>query len=114
MLTREATVLAVDLRGFARLMRDRGIDAALAELAQFREACTVIVERHGGELVELHADNALALFASVDAAMLAERNLLLALGSNRVECGRATGALRFWRGSWWGTAINEASDQVEG
>lgn len=65
------TFLIADVRGYTRFTLQHG-DEAAAELADaFAELTRTLVEKHGGELVELRGDEALAAFDSAREAMRA-------------------------------------------
>ena len=73
---RTQTVLVLDMAGFSRLTRQRGILHTLAMIHRMRSLCAPQVESVGGRLLKTEADNLLAVFPDV------ERGLRAALGMN--------------------------------
>jgi class 3 adenylate cyclase len=63
------TFLIADIRGYSRYTDEFGAEAAAGLTAQFVELVTEDVETHGGEVVEIRGDEALAVFASARQAI---------------------------------------------
>lgn len=65
------TFLIADIRGYSRYTDEFGAEAAAALTARFVELVTEGVESHGGEVVEIRGDEALAVFTSARQAIRA-------------------------------------------
>lgn len=63
------TFLIADIRGYSRYTDEYGAEAAAGLTAQFVELVTEGVETHGGEVVEIRGDEALAVFTSARQAI---------------------------------------------
>jgi len=63
------TFLIADIRGYSRYTDEFGAEAAAGLTAQFVSLVTEDVETHGGEVVEIRGDEALAVFASARQAI---------------------------------------------
>jgi class 3 adenylate cyclase len=63
------TFLIADIRGYSRYTDEFGAEAAAGLTAQFVALVTEDVETHGGEVVEIRGDEALAVFASARQAI---------------------------------------------
>jgi class 3 adenylate cyclase len=62
-------VLIADIRGYSRYTDEFGAEAAAGLTAQFVDLVTEDVETHGGKVVEIRGDEALAVFASARQAI---------------------------------------------
>jgi class 3 adenylate cyclase len=65
------TFLIADVRGYTRFTQEFGDEAAARLAAHFAGIAREVVERHGGSVVELRGDEALAVFTSARRAILA-------------------------------------------
>jgi class 3 adenylate cyclase len=65
------TFLIADIRGYSRYTDEFGAEAAAGLTAQFVELVTDDVETHGGTVVEIRGDEALAVFSSARQAIRA-------------------------------------------
>ena len=65
------TFLIADVRGYTLFTQERGDEAAAKLAARFAEIAREVVEEHGGSVIELRGDEALAAFASARQAILA-------------------------------------------
>jgi class 3 adenylate cyclase len=63
------TFLIADIRGYSRYTDEFGAEAAARLTAQFVDLVTEDVETHGGKVVEIRGDEALAVFASARQAI---------------------------------------------
>ena len=63
------TFLIADIRGYSRYTDEFGAEAAAGLTAQFVEVVTENVEMHGGKVVEIRGDEALAVFTSARQAI---------------------------------------------
>lgn len=63
------TFLIADIRGYSRYTDEFGAEAAAGLTAQFVDLVTEDVETHGGKVVEIRGDEALAVFASARQAI---------------------------------------------
>jgi class 3 adenylate cyclase len=63
------TFLIADIRGYSRYTDEFGAEAAAGLTAQFVELVTEDVELHGGKVVEIRGDEALAVFTSARQAI---------------------------------------------
>ena len=105
------TFLIADVRGYTSYTQTHG-DAAAARLARaFAEIAREGVEAHGGDVIELRGDEALAVFTSAPAALRAAVDLQLAFadevelhpelpsgGDRRRRRPRGSGGGRGYRG----------------
>lgn len=71
-------VLVLDMSGFSRITRERGIIAFLALIERMRALCGPCVTEAGGRLVKAEADNLLAVFPSAEQALSAAMGMLAA------------------------------------
>ena len=69
------TFLIADVRGYSRYTEEYGDEAAARLAAEFAELVAEGVEAHGGRLVELRGDEALAVFTSARQAIRAAVDL---------------------------------------
>ncbi|HJU46934.1 MAG TPA: adenylate/guanylate cyclase domain-containing protein [Gaiellaceae bacterium] len=81
------TFLIADMRGYTRYTEDHGDEAAARLAAEFAELVADEVEAHGGKLVELRGDEALAVFTSARQAIRAASDLQAQVGA---EVGSGT------------------------
>jgi class 3 adenylate cyclase len=63
------TFLIADIRGYSRYTEEFGAEAAAGLTSQFVELLTEEVEAHGGKVVEIRGDEALAVFTSARQAI---------------------------------------------
>ena len=63
------TFLIADIRGYSRYTDEFGAEAAAGLTAQFVDLVTADVESHGGKVVEIRGDEALAVFSSARQAI---------------------------------------------
>lgn len=112
------TFLIADVRGYTSFTQTYG-DAAAARLARaFAEIAREGVEAHGGDVIELRGDEALAVFASAPAALRAAVDLQLAFADEvelhpelplRVGIGVDAGPAVPVEGGYRGAALNLAA-----
>ena len=77
----ERAVLALDMSHFSLSVRRSGILGYLGLIRRMQVITRPIVEAHGGSLVEFHADNLMAVFPDVAAAVEAALAMNRALGA---------------------------------
>ncbi|MDP9299742.1 MAG: hypothetical protein M3P43_02430, partial [Actinomycetota bacterium] len=65
------TFLIADVRGYTLFTQERGDEAAAKLAARFAGIAREAVEEHGGSVIELRGDEALAVFTSARQAILA-------------------------------------------
>jgi ABC-type transport system substrate-binding protein/class 3 adenylate cyclase len=65
------TFLIADVRGYTLFTQERGDEAATKLAARFAEIARNVVNEHGGSVIELRGDEALAVFSSARQAILA-------------------------------------------
>ncbi len=65
------TFLIADVRGYTLFTQERGDEAAAKLAARFAGIAREVVEEHGGSVIELRGDEALAVFSSARQAILA-------------------------------------------
>jgi len=65
------TFLIADVRGYTLFTQQRGDEAAAKLAARFAEIAREVVDEHGGSVIELRGDEALAVFTSARQAILA-------------------------------------------
>jgi class 3 adenylate cyclase len=75
--SRVLTFLIADIRGYTSYTRARGDDAAARLASTFAEIAREGVEAHGGVVIELRGDEALAVFESAESALRAAVDLQL-------------------------------------
>ena len=68
---RVRTFLIADVRGYTLFTAERGDEAATKLAARFAEVAREVVEEHGGSVIELRGDEALAVFESTRQAIRA-------------------------------------------
>ena len=78
------TFLIADIRGYSRYTEEYGDEAAAKLAAEFAELVAEGVEAHGGRLVELRGDEALAVFTSARQAIRAAVDLQGRVGEGSV------------------------------
>jgi ABC-type transport system substrate-binding protein/class 3 adenylate cyclase/DNA-binding beta-propeller fold protein YncE len=65
------TFLIADVRGYTLFTQERGDEAATKLAARFADVARQVVKEHGGSVIELRGDEALAVFSSARQAILA-------------------------------------------
>jgi class 3 adenylate cyclase len=65
------TFLIADVRGYTLFTHERGDEAATKLAARFAQIAREVVDEHGGSVIELRGDEALAVFDSARQAILA-------------------------------------------
>jgi ABC-type transport system substrate-binding protein/class 3 adenylate cyclase len=65
------TFLIADVRGYTLFTQERGDEAATKLAARFADVARQVVKEHGGSVIELRGDEALAAFSSARQAILA-------------------------------------------
>lgn len=113
------TFLIADVRGYSRYTQEFGDEAAARLAAKFAELTTEEVEAHGGRLMELRGDEALAVFSSARQAIRAAVDLQARFGEEteadselplKVGIGIDSGeAVELEDGSFRGNALNVAA-----
>src|SRR4249919_2295333 len=112
------TFLIADVRGYTTLTQSRGDEAAARLAAKFAEIAREGVEAHGGEVIELRGDEALAVFVSAREALRAAVDLQLVLADEieldgslpmRVGIGLDAGEAVPVDGGYRGGALNLAA-----
>jgi class 3 adenylate cyclase len=112
------TFLIADIRGYSRFTDEHGDEAAARLANRFAELVGEEVQAHGGELVELRGDEALAVFTSarqairtaVDLQALFDEEPEADDGSLTVGIGIDSGeAVQLPDGSFRGSALNIAA-----
>jgi DNA-binding SARP family transcriptional activator/class 3 adenylate cyclase len=112
------TFLIADVRGYARFTLEQGDEAAARLAGTFAAIAREIISAHGGEVVELRGDEALAVFASARQALraavalqercsqdtMADASLPLKVGIG-LDAGEAVAV----EGGYRGTALNLAA-----
>jgi YVTN family beta-propeller protein len=68
---RVRTFLIADVRGYTLFTQERGDEAATKLAARFADVAREVVKEHGGSVIELRGDEALAVFNSARQAILA-------------------------------------------
>jgi class 3 adenylate cyclase len=111
--------LIADIRGYSRFTEEYGDEAAAKLAAKFADLVTEEIQAHGGELVELRGDEALAVFTSARQAIRAavglqalfeaeteiDSDLPLSVGVG-IDSGEA---VRLPDGTFRGSALNIAA-----
>jgi class 3 adenylate cyclase len=113
------TFLIADVRGYSRYTQEYGDEAAARLAAEFAELVAEGVEAHGGRLVELRGDEALAVFTSARQAIRAAVDLQGRFGDEsdaspdmplKVGIGIDSGeAVELEDGSFRGASLNVAA-----
>jgi class 3 adenylate cyclase len=113
------TFLIADIRGYSRYTEEYGDEAAAHLAAEFAELVQEGVEAHGGRLVELRGDEALAVFVSARQAIRAAVDLQRRFGEEseiggdlplKVGVGIDSGeAVELEDGSFRGASLNVAA-----
>jgi class 3 adenylate cyclase len=113
------TFLIADIRGYSRFTEEYGDEAAARLAAEFAELVADGVEAHGGRLVELRGDEALAVFTSARQAIRAAVDLQGRFGDEtgatseiplKVGMGIDSGeAVELEDGSFRGASLNVAA-----
>jgi class 3 adenylate cyclase len=113
------TFLIADVRGYSRFTEEYGDEAAAQLSAKFADVVAEGVEAHGGRVVELRGDEALAVFTSARQAIRAAVDLQGQFGEEtetdaelplRVGIGIDSGeAVQLDDGSYRGAALNVAA-----
>src|SRR5262245_9777846 len=116
--SRVLTFLIADVRGYTSYTQAHGDEAAARLAAAFAEIAREGVEAHGGEVIELRGDEALAVFASGADALRAAVDLQLVFADEvvlhpglplRVGIGVDTGPAVPVEGGYRGGALNLAA-----
>jgi class 3 adenylate cyclase len=117
--TRVRTFLIADVRGYSRFTQQHGDEAAAQLAAKFADLVGEGIEAHGGEVVEIRGDEALAVFTSARQALRAAVDLQARFDEEtdghsdlplRVGIGIDSGeAVELPDGSFRGAALNVAS-----
>jgi class 3 adenylate cyclase len=117
--THVRTFLIADVRGYSRFTEQQGDEAAARLAAKFANLVGEGVEAHGGEVVEIRGDEALAVFTSARQAIRAAVDLQVQFDEEteddpelplRVGIGIDSGeAIQLEDGSFRGAALNVAS-----
>jgi len=112
------TFLIADVRGYTSFTQSRGDEAAASLAGAFAEIAREGVEAHGGEVIELRGDEALAVFSSPAAALRAAVDLQLVFADEialhpdlplRVGIGVDAGPAVPVEGGYRGGALNLAA-----
>jgi class 3 adenylate cyclase len=113
------TFLIADVRGYSRFTEQYGDEAAARLAAKFADLVGEGIEAHGGEVVEIRGDEALAVFTSARQAIRAAVDLQLQFEEEtdadselplQVGIGIDSGeAVQLEDGSFRGAALNVAS-----
>jgi class 3 adenylate cyclase len=112
------TFLIADVRGYTSFTQSRGDEAAGRLASKFAEIAREGVEAHGGEVIELRGDEALAVFVSAREALRAAVDLQLVLADEieldgslpmRVGIGLDAGEAVPVDGGYRGGALNLAA-----
>lgn len=113
------TFLIADVRGYSRFTEEYGDEAAARLAAKFADVVAEEVEAHGGSVVEIRGDEALAVFTSARQAIRAGVDLQGEFGEAteadsdlplRVGIGIDSGeAIELEDGSFRGAALNVAA-----
>jgi class 3 adenylate cyclase len=106
-------VMLLDLCGFSRTTRERGIVAFLALIVSAQRIVKPLVEEHAGTIVEKRADNVVALFNDVPAAVAAAASILDAFRDARAAPDSAP-ALEGSIGIGYGHILQLAPDWIAG
>jgi class 3 adenylate cyclase len=117
--TRVRTFLIADVRGYSRFTEQYGDEAAARLAAKFAELAGEGIDAHGGEVVEIRGDEALAVFTSARQAIRAAVDLQAEFEEEtrsdselplRVGIGIDSGeAVQLEDGSFRGAALNVAA-----
>jgi class 3 adenylate cyclase len=113
------TFLIADIRGYSRYTEEYGDEAAAALAAEFADLVADGVDAHGGRVVELRGDEALAVFTSARQAIRAAVDLQARFGDEtgansevplKVGMGIDSGeAVELEDGSFRGASLNVAA-----
>jgi len=115
---RVLTFLIADVRGYTSFTQERGDEAAARLAAGFAEIAREGVEAHGGDVIELRGDEALAVFESAGEALKAAVDLQLVFADEielhpdlplRVGIGLDAGPAVPVEGGYRGGALNLAA-----
>jgi adenylate cyclase len=111
--------LVLDMSGFSRTVRRRGIVAYLAMVRRMQRLTAPLVDRHGGRVVKFEADNLYALFPDVADALASAEAITEVLAADpvsdpedriRVSMGIAYGSLVLIDGTdYFGDCVNTAA-----
>ncbi|MDQ3941343.1 MAG: adenylate/guanylate cyclase domain-containing protein [Actinomycetota bacterium] len=82
--TQRKTVMCLDMSGFSRTTKDRGIVAFLLMIHQMQLLAVPVVERHNGVVIKKEADNLFCLFDEVLDAVKASREIATSLKTANV------------------------------
>jgi len=112
------TFLIADVRGYSSFTETQGDEAAARLAGRFAAIAREIVVRHGGEVVELRGDEALAVFDSARRALIAgvrlqerfvDETIADPILPLRVGIGLDTGEAIPVEGGFRGSALNVAA-----
>lgn len=106
-------VMVLDMSGFSRTVRQRGITAFLLMIHQMKRIARPAVEGAGGIVVKAEADNLFCLFGSVAAAVDASRDIVERLEAANVllsEDRRLYASI----GIGWGPVLNVDEEDLFG
>ena len=112
------TFLIADIRGYSSFTERMGDEAAATLAGRFAAIAREIVSRHGGEVIELRGDEALAVFDSAREALLAavrlqdrfvDETIIDPRFPLRVGMGLDTGEALPVEGGFRGRALNVAA-----
>src|SRR5262249_46857081 len=117
---REQAVLVLDMSGFSRIARDRGIVFYLAMVRRMQLVTAPVVEDCDGQLVMFEADNLFGVFDQARAALACAVRINQALAADnrdhadpvahiRVSIGIESGRILLMPGGLAGNAVNTAS-----
>ena len=75
LFTQQTAVMVLDMSGFSRMTKDRGIVPFLLMIHQMRLLTTPSITEHGGTVIKEEADNLFCLFASAQDAIAASQDI---------------------------------------
>lgn len=74
-------IIVLDMAGFSRKTQAQGIIPALQEIYTLRAIAVPLVEKHGGRVFKVEADNLYGVFANADQALTSAVDLLSQLNA---------------------------------
>lgn len=95
--TREATVVAVDMRGFSQLATEISPDALMDTLAEYQKTIVPVLQDHGGSIDKFLGDGILATFGATRPSDTAAADALRAV-ETVIEAAKTWRAERLSRG----------------